>query len=152
MTTSVEVMRICVLGYLDHIRAILADMQDATDAYEEHVASMQRMTAHISSMPHDPNLNVDAIPNMVIKMQELLEDAITSRQNYQKEVMRARSICHVTTEAAMLWAHFVERKTWREVGVQFGYDGSYCCTLSRRGYEPIYTAMPESFKHMENAL
>lgn len=147
-----EVMRICVMDYLDHIRAIRLDMDTTMERYEEHLASMERLSMTISDMPHDPNLNVDAIPNMVIKMQELLEEVMEAKANYQTQVMRAYEICHVTPEAAMLWAHYVERKTWAHIGDAFGYSMEHALRKSKEGYEPIYTAMPECFKQLEPAL
>ena len=147
-----DLMRICVLDYLDHIRAISADMATTIERYEEHLASMERLGSQLSDMPHSPNISTDNIPNMVIKLQELLDDVVVATDNYQSEVMRAFEICHITPESTMLWLHYVERMTWAKVGDLFGYSMEHALRKSKEGYETIYTAMPDIYKRIEKAL
>ena len=150
--TNLDVMRICVLDYLDHIRAIQVDLNSTIERYEEHIAAMERLGSQLSDMPKNPNVNVDAIPNMVIRLNELLDEVVVATSNYQAEVMGAYEICHSTPEATMLWLHYVERRTWAQVGDMFGYSMEHALRKSRDGYEPIYSAMPDVYRRMEQAL
>ena len=153
MTRSYEIQRICVLDYLSYIRNISDTLKQIQERIEQQEAALGMLGISYSDLPKNPNLNTDKIPEGVIRLIELKEEWCGYYYEYSRDYEKAKALClPAYIERHLLWLHYVDGKSWREVSKEVNYSRDYVQHLARDGITELYQLMPEQFTNLPSAI
>ena len=141
---SYELMKLCVVSYLDGIRDIKDKRKGIEDEIERISSSIDVLGARFNLTPGSPNLDVEKIPRGVIEMMERREELTDYIQDSEREYQRAWELCGpLSGNRYLLWLHYVEGMTWGEVGDERGMSRRSTISHARLAVEELYALLPE---------
>lgn len=153
MSRSYDIQRICVLDYLSYIRNISETLKDIQSHIEQQEASLEMLGIGYSDLPKNPNTDTEKIPDGVIRLIELKEDWCAYYYDYSRDYESAKALClPVFIERHLLWLHYVEGLTWRQVSRKVNYSQDYVQHLAKDGIRELYQLMPERFTNIPTAI
>ena len=150
---SFEVKRAQVEDWLHRI----ADLRRIMDEHELEIERCRNILdvagIRYTDMPGNPNVDTDKIPRAVVSLIEAQEAYREIVASFDAQYHNAWNVCHVAgdPERTMLWDFHVERMTWEEVGVKFGYVDKAINRAALRGVEGIWNDMPASERYIPKA-
>lgn len=152
MEHDINVMRICVEAYLNHIRFIDLRINAILDKIESIRSSIELTAASTDSI--NGSSDGDRIAIAISKMDELTEELHSRINAYQTEYDKAYNFCSESMGKYALWLKYVEHSNWNDISDALGYSVVHTKRLAYGSLEEVYTFIPEEYRRfpIPNAL
>lgn len=133
-----------------HYLVSLRIMFDSIHMKQDRIARLRALAQGIGSALNESvsgGLPKD-LADIQSEIDALCDEYASDLARYSKELAEGYCICPVEdVEKHACWLHWVDRLTWREVGVRLNYSGDYVKNhLSPKGIEKIYASMPNKWR------
>ena len=147
MEHDINVMRICVYTYFEHLRHLKENVHEIEARIREIRSSIELKAIVYSSMPGGPSTDGDKFGNALARLENANAEWDAAIDNLYIEYDKMMRLCLPSYLGRYaLWLHKVEHHSWEYVGRITGYSESH---IKRIGYEAIpemYELIPESFR------
>lgn len=144
---DIEVMRICVKAYLNHMRFINDDIREIEIKIRQTKDRLDLMGVAYDKVSVSTSTIGDSIGEGIATLEQLTQEWAERIKKYEKLLDQAKSMClpHYVGRYAM-WLHEVECREWEYVGRIIGYSERQTRTIAESGMKEIYVLMPEEYR------
>ena len=142
-----EAKIIKALSYAEHIKDLCIRKADREEEIE-HLRGQMGLTSgalgdRVSKSPTD-----DAIPNAVVKLQELIGEYVTDLSEWVDEIHRfTQYLAQLDRiEEKVLWLRYVGLCRWGQIADQLGYSQRQLYRIRDHALVALYGVMPEPWR------
>jgi len=144
MIHDINVVRMCVAAYLEHIRQLDESRRALEENMERLESSLSLGAIRYTDAPAGGS--GDRLGDGVARLLELREQWGSVVLDASKEYGEAMAYCFQTVPRRFCWMHWVEGASWTALAARTSYHPKSCMRIAREGLMDIYNWMPEEWR------